>query len=183
MNSEKMVRLARRQNPAAVAQLTTFMWRIVVGVCTRYLEEADREEHMHMILISIFDLLPKFEYHSDPQLEAYIGKKAFGHCMDFLKAKKTAFALFIIDEHDLIDETDEFEMTAEHYQQMLYEVDQLPIGYRTIFKLKVFEQMTYPNIAILLEIMETTCRSQYHRAKNQLKVNLIKNGFYNGTES
>ena len=44
----------------------------------------------------------------------------------------------------------------------------MPIGYRTVFNLHVIEGYGYDEIATMLQITESTCRSQMHKAKNCL---------------
>ena len=49
-----------------------------------------------------------------------------------------------------------------------YELD-LPTKYRTVIHLFYYEDMTTANIAEILNIKESTVRSQLHRARNMLK--------------
>lgn len=54
-------------------------------------------------------------------------------------------------------------------------IDELPIGYRTVFNLNVVEGYTHKEIAELLDITESASRSQLARAKKLLrqKINLV----------
>ena len=45
----------------------------------------------------------------------------------------------------------------------------MPTGYRTVFNLYVFEEMTHKEIAEKLGIIENASRSQFSRAKSYLK--------------
>lgn len=47
-------------------------------------------------------------------------------------------------------------------------IRKLPMGYRTVFNLYVFEEKSHKEIASLLNISESTSASQLHRAKAQL---------------
>ena len=47
-------------------------------------------------------------------------------------------------------------------------IEELPEGYRTIFNLFVFEEMSHKEIAAALGISESTSASQYHRARKLL---------------
>lgn len=51
------------------------------------------------------------------------------------------------------------------YQRIRSLLDQMPVGYRTVFNLFVIEGYQYDEIAEMLQIKETTCRSQLFRAK------------------
>jgi len=65
-------------------------------------------------------------------------------------------------------------------QQLLALINALPLGYKTVFNLFVFEDKTHKEIANMLGISEASSRSQYSRARTLLKkqINAIikKNG-------
>ena len=48
-------------------------------------------------------------------------------------------------------------------------IQEMPQGYRTVFSLYVFEDMTHKQIGNKLGIKEAASRSQYSRAKSFLK--------------
>lgn len=54
-------------------------------------------------------------------------------------------------------------------ETLLSMIQELPPGYRTVFSLYVFEDMTHREIAKQLGIKENASRSQYSRAKSYLK--------------
>jgi RNA polymerase sigma-70 factor (ECF subfamily) len=47
-------------------------------------------------------------------------------------------------------------------------VDELPVGYKTIFNLHAVEGYSYTEIAEIMNISESTTRSQYLRARGKL---------------
>jgi RNA polymerase sigma-70 factor (ECF subfamily) len=63
-------------------------------------------------------------------------------------------------------------------------IAQLPYGYRTILNLYAIDGFTHAEIAINLNITESTSRSQFNRAKNYLKkilneINVLEDKKYN----
>jgi RNA polymerase sigma-70 factor (ECF subfamily) len=48
-------------------------------------------------------------------------------------------------------------------------IQEMPSGYRTVFSLYVFEDMSHKEIAKKIGIKENASRSQYSRAKSYLK--------------
>ena len=54
-------------------------------------------------------------------------------------------------------------------ETLLSMIQELPHGYRTVFSLYVFEDMSHRDIAKQLGIKENASRSQYSRAKTYLK--------------
>lgn len=53
-------------------------------------------------------------------------------------------------------------------------IRELPIGYRTVLNLFVFEGKSHKEIAGILGIKENTSASQFHRAKNLLAEKIKK---------
>ena len=71
----------------------------------------------------------------------------------------------MIGKYYIVRSPDTGDLPAEVIQEM---IRKLPIGYRTVFNLYVFENKSHKEIATLLHIKEATSASQFHRAKNLL---------------
>ncbi|MCI5057201.1 MAG: RNA polymerase sigma factor [Flavobacteriales bacterium] len=63
--------------------------------------------------------------------------------------------------------------TTDHSKRALELIRQLPIGYQTVFNLRAIEEYSFKEIAQEMNIKESTARSQFVRAKEQLKKMLI----------
>jgi RNA polymerase sigma-70 factor (ECF subfamily) len=59
-------------------------------------------------------------------------------------------------------------------KQVVESIRSLPMGYRTVLNLYAIEGYSHKEIGFMLEIEESTSRSQYTRAKNMLEEILIK---------
>ena len=59
-------------------------------------------------------------------------------------------------------------------KQVVECIRSLPIGYRTVLNLYAIEGFSHKEVAQLLEIEESTSRSQYTRARAMLETMLIK---------
>ena len=70
-----------------------------------------------------------------------------------------------IDISETEEEPQIDDIPANVIQEMIRE---LPDGYRTVFNLFVFEEMSHKEIAGILGITESTSASQFHRARNML---------------
>jgi RNA polymerase sigma factor (sigma-70 family) len=57
-------------------------------------------------------------------------------------------------------------------------IESLPDGYRQVFTLYAIEEYSHKEIAELMQITESTSKSQYHRARQLLKKNLTGNKKY-----
>jgi RNA polymerase sigma-70 factor (ECF subfamily) len=58
------------------------------------------------------------------------------------------------------------------YDELIKIINDLPAGYRTIFNLYAIEGYKHKEIAKMLDISESTSKSQYHRAKKILQIKL-----------
>ena len=65
-------------------------------------------------------------------------------------------------------------------EQIKNAIEQLPNGYRVVFNLFMFENYSHVEIATLLEITESTSKSQLFKAKNKLKEILVQSNNTNG---
>ena len=74
----------------------------------------------------------------------------------------------IADEEGVMDETN---LTALKLMQL---VSELPDGYRLVLTLYLFENYKHSEIATLLNITESTSKSQYNRAKARIREQLKK---------
>jgi len=69
-----------------------------------------------------------------------------------------------------LQNTDELEQAAASIPLDVLQrfISELPVGYRTVFNLYVFEGLSHKEIAEQLGIKERSSSSQYHRAKTSL---------------
>jgi RNA polymerase sigma-70 factor (ECF subfamily) len=74
---------------------------------------------------------------------------------------------------ELADEGDHPDVDGVPMEQLLQMIGSLPVGYRTVFNLYVFEGMSHKEIATELNIRENSSASQFLRAKRML-ANMIK---------
>jgi RNA polymerase sigma-70 factor (ECF subfamily) len=75
-----------------------------------------------------------------------------------------------IKDHEIILEIDRIKEALQH----------LPDGFRTVLSLYLFEGYDHREIAEILDITESTSKSQYNRAKKRLKEILKERVYANG---
>jgi len=61
-------------------------------------------------------------------------------------------------------------------QELLFHIQNLPPSYRMVFSLFAVEGYSHKDIALQLGISEGTSKSNYHKAKTKLKLQLFKEG-------
>ena len=86
-----------------------------------------------------------------------------------------------LSEYD-IEELNQIEIMSENKdkaQAAIRMIQYLPSGYQAVFNLRAIEGYSFKEISKQLNIKETTLRSHYHRAKEQLK-QILEKEFENG---
>jgi RNA polymerase sigma-70 factor (ECF subfamily) len=85
------------------------------------------------------------------------------------KLRKKSFDYSDLDDHVELasyDATPVQNLNLEYLTQM---IQKLPLGYRTVFNLYVIDGYNHKEIAVLLNISESTSKTQLMKAKNMLK--------------
>lgn len=153
------------------------------AVCSRYIIDPDDvKDILQDSFIKIIYSFDTFEYKGKESLKFWMTRIVVNTALDFIK-KKTKFD--IIDNNDITDDIeeqiDEDEMERIPINIIHGMIKELPIGYRTVFNLYVFEQKSHKEIADILGIKESSSASQFHRAKKIL-VNRINEYKISGKE-
>lgn len=139
--------------------------RYLTGVCARYISDNDDvREVLQESFLKIFSSIHLFDYRGQGCLKAWLARIVVNESLKFLKKEYRFEFLPLSDENDMAEDETDIEgipLTALHAM-----IRDLPVGYRTILNLYVFEEKSHKEIAALLGIKENTSASQYHRAKN-----------------
>jgi RNA polymerase sigma factor (sigma-70 family) len=98
---------------------------------------------------------------------AWIKKIVINQCIKFLRSR----VLFIDIESAAMeyDDTPEEEIKDFSMDEINMEIQKLPDGCRIVFNLYLLENYTHKDIAEMLDISESTSKSQYQRARRLLQ--------------
>ena len=139
------------------------------GVCSRYItDKEDAKDVFQNALVRIITHITEFLYQGQGSLQTWAARIMAHEAIRFLRDAKRHEMTAWDDDVMEVQEADDppiKDIPPEVIQQM---VRQLPIGYRTVFNLYVFEDKSHKEIARLLGISIGTSTSQLHRAKNLL---------------
>lgn len=138
----------------------------VMAVCLRYIP--DRDEVRDVVqdsFIKIFSSIPRFEYRGEGSLKAWLLRIAANEAISYAKSK---LKFVFVDE--VPDEPEQDEPPVERLPPDVLTrlIGELPVGYRLVLNMYVFEQKSHKEIARELNIKESTSASQYLRAKKLL---------------
>jgi RNA polymerase sigma-70 factor (ECF subfamily) len=113
------------------------------------------------------------DYRFEGSFEGWLQRMAVNESLNYLRLGRSSFSEMDEDDADAEDVSADIvsNMTA---QQLLGEIGKMPDGYRTIFNMYVIEGYQHNEIAEILNITESTSRSQLKKAREYL-IEIIKN--------
>jgi RNA polymerase sigma-70 factor (ECF subfamily) len=76
------------------------------------------------------------------------------------------------NEEQMVPDDDPLDIGDIPREEVMGMIRDLPPGYRTVFNLFIFEEMSHREIAVMLGINEAASRSQFFRAKSLLQKKL-----------
>ncbi|MBK9379147.1 MAG: sigma-70 family RNA polymerase sigma factor [Saprospiraceae bacterium] len=143
----------------------------VMSTCKRYCFDQEQARDLFQeSYIRIFKNIDQFNL-TLGNLDAWVYTITKNVVFDYLKKNKIKFTELdsSVDMSEEEEEEEEFQNYDLDSQSLLDLIKQLPEGYRTILNMYVFEEMSHKEIADVLQIKESSSRSQYMRAKLSLK--------------
>lgn len=145
----------------------------MLGVCYRFAKNReDAEDMLQEGFIKIFTQL--HQYRNEGALEGWIRRIIVHTCINILKKnKKFSESVDIIHAHHIHIKEDMIPSIMQA-KQIVECIRMLPLGYKTVLNLYAIEGYSHKEIAAMLDIEESTSRSQYTRAKAMLEEILIK---------
>ena len=145
----------------------------MLSVCYRYgHNREDAEDMLQEGFIKVFSQMHTFENRG--AFEGWIRRIIVHTCINILKKnKKFNESVDLIHANGLQVREDTVPAIIQA-KQVVECIRMLPIGYRTVLNLYAVEGFSHREIAGMLDIEESTSRSQYTRAKAMLEDILIK---------
>ena len=143
--------------------------KAMYNVCLRITNnEDDTKDVMQEAFISAFQNLGS--YKGEASFGAWLKRIVVNKAINHIKRKRMEFTELNpgIDEmqEEQPDLTNEQELTVEKIKNAIVK---LPDGYRLVFSLYLLEGYDHQEIAGILNISESTSKSQYNRAKKKLR--------------
>lgn len=139
----------------------------------RYLKnEGDAQDMLQETFVTAYRKIDTFS--GNGSFEGWIKRIAVTTCLQKLRSDKKHFTFNnpLNGNEDFIEEKTTYLEQEATEERLLRALNELPVGYRTILNLAVLEDYSHKEIAVLLNITESTSRSQLARAKVALKEKL-----------
>ena len=140
----------------------------MMSICLRYVREKETaRDLMHDGFVTLFTKI--HTYSGSGSFPAWIKKIFVNTVLErFRKNDILRFSTDIDDAHYLED-TDISVFEQMSANELMECIGRLPDGYRTVFNMYAIEGYSHAEIAQILNIQESTSRSQYIRARQALQ--------------
>ncbi|CAN5328505.1 RNA polymerase sigma factor [soil metagenome] len=145
----------------------------MLGVCYRFAKNReDAEDMLQEGFIKVFSQIHQFR--NQGAFEGWIRRIIVHTCINNLKKnKKFSESVDLIYANSIYLNEQNIPSILQA-KQVVESIRMLPLGYRTVLNLYAIEGYSHKEIAGMLEIEESTSRSQYTRAKAMLEDILVK---------
>lgn len=171
INLNKVWEGCKVQNRKAQALLYDYYSKKMFAVCMRYaqttLEAEDILQNGFIKIFSKHDL-----YDGKGSLEGWIKRIIVNTAIETFRKNQGRY-MESIEQNDRLHLTSDIGTDQTGYKDLLKLIQQLPLGYRTVFNLYAIEGYSHKEIAELLRISEGASKSQLSRARQWLQNRLI----------
>ncbi len=182
MTEEQMLAGSIKNNAAAQEVLYNRFSPKMLGVCYRFAKNReDAEDMLQEGFIKVFTQL--HQYRSEGALEGWIRRIIVHTCINILKKNKKFTDCVDLIHANHIHVKEDMIPSIMQAKQVVECIRILPLGYRTVLNLYAIEGYSHKEISRMLEIEESTSRSQYTRAKAMLEDILLKKKIIQKTKS
>ena len=166
-NYKNLIAKAAKADRAAQRQLFEMFSPKMLSVCRQYTKNTDlAEEVMLSGFLKVFTHLGNFK--NEGSFEGWIRRIMVNESISQLRRDKKLGFISDVDVENTENHVAyiESELEVEDIQKM---IDGLPEGYKTVFMLYAVEGYKHGEIAELLQISESTSKSQLFKARKMLQ--------------
>ncbi len=174
MTDSKIIQLILTGDKKAFRILYDKYKRRYMLTCLRYVKsKSDAEDVVQDAFVQIYRDLHQFNEEKG-KFYTWSNRVVINTCLQKLR-KKSVLNVFT----DIMEYGQKFSINAMAIENLNLEdltklIQKLPKGYRTVFNLYVIDGYTHKEIAEMLQISESTSKTQLMRAKKLLKTDLSK---------
>lgn len=137
------------------------------AVGLRYIpDREDLRDVLQDCFVKIFTSIGRFEYRGEGSVRGWIARIVANEALDFLRRnQRFSYTDNIPDNTD--DEDPNVQLIPPDVLTEM--IGRLPVGYRAVLNMYIFEQMSHKEIAKKLGIRENSSASQFSRAKRMMR--------------
>src|SRR5215207_7503343 len=173
MTEEALLKGCLNNNAIAQRELYNKYSAKMLSVCYRYgHNREDAEDMLQEGFIKVFAQIHTFQNRGS--FEGWVRRIMIHTCINNLKKNKRFNESVDLIHATSIQVKEESIPSIIQAKQVIECIRLLPIGYRTVLNLYAIEGFSHKEIAGILDVEESTSRSQYTRAKAMLEDILVK---------
>ena len=173
MTEQSIIAGCLQNDPLAQRELYNRYSPKMLSVCYRFAQNReDAEDMLQEGFIKVFTQIHSFQ--NKGAFEGWIRRIVIHTCINLLKKNKKFHEQLSLEYAETVHFKEETIPSMMQARQVVECIRQLPLGYRTVLNLYAIEGFSHKEIGSMLDIEESTSRSQYTRAKNMLETMLIK---------
>jgi RNA polymerase sigma factor (sigma-70 family) len=173
MTEEAILKGCLQNDPTAQRELYNRYSPKMLSVCYRFAHNReDAEDMLQEGFIKIFSQMHTFGNRG--AFEGWIRRIIVHTCINILKKNKKFTESVDIIHANAVQVREETVPSIVQAKQIVECIRMLPVGYRTVLNLYAIEGYSHREIGVMLEIEESTSRSQYTRAKAMLEDILVR---------
>lgn len=169
MNEQLLIAGCKRGESWARKQLYELHAPVMMGVCMRYTN--DRETAKDILQDGFIKVFTKIDTYSETgSLGGWMRRVFVTTALEYLRRNDALkLSVSIDDYNEAMENADVSALDQISADELMACVAALPEGYRTVFNLFAIEGYTHSEIANMLNIKESTSRSQFIRARKVLQ--------------
>lgn len=142
-------------------------------LCYRYTGDIETaHDLLHDGFLKVYSIIPSFSYRGEGSLRAWMSRVFVNLSLEYLRKRDFLRGGLSLEEAGELPEEPEPDAGSLSMDVLMRFVTELPLGYRTVFNLFVFERWSHKEIAASLHINEMSSASQLNRARKLLAVRI-----------
>ena len=177
MNPEpKLIERCQKRDPKALEELYKMYSPSMYGVCLRYVKDKeDARDLLHDGFIKVMDNLGSFS--NSGSFEGWIRRIMVHVAINFYRRHITRRMDSEISITDALENNSVDVISQMSAQELMMHVQSLPHGYRIVFNLYAIEGYKHEEIAKMLDISESTSKTQLMKARRVLMSKIKENAY------
>lgn len=169
MTNEELILGCKNHDRQSEKMLYDNYSRQMYSICLRYChDQASAADALQEGFIKVFRHIDTFK--NTGNLYSWIKKIIVRTCLDQIKKEKTFFTEDI-NQIVAVDYNYELDLDFDNYtyNKVLSVLDKISTGYKLVFSMYVLDEMKHTEIAEILNITESTSRTQLFKARKLIK--------------
>ncbi|MBI1956842.1 MAG: sigma-70 family RNA polymerase sigma factor [Candidatus Niyogibacteria bacterium] len=163
---EQQIEEAKRENPEAFRAIFDEAGdRVFLYAASRTATREDALDIAQETFIDLWKALGDFHYRSDEEFWGFLFRIAKRKLAAYYRSQPAELSLDRIPEPS-------YDMEPQDHRMLLGQVNALKSNYQELLRLRYWSDMTFAQIASVMNIPEVTAKVWHHRAVKKLQANL-----------